>query len=271
MALTTLIAEDEAPARSRLKRLLAPHIEAGTLTLAGEVSDGQQALERLKQPDIDLVFLDVQMPELTGFDVLEQLPPERDNLLVIFSTAYDEYAIQAFRANAVDYLLKPVNEDDLADAIDRAVNVRASGTMSEQLGRLLDAIDATQASATPKASETVRQLSVPHRDRLIVLNVDDLVSAEVQDGITRFVVLKEDLTGPPTLKKYIVSYTLEQLEQSLDSDQFVRVHRSAIVNMKHVREMIPWFSGRYKLILRGRHEVVASRERSKKLRSRLSL
>ncbi|MEM6336089.1 MAG: LytTR family DNA-binding domain-containing protein, partial [Bacteroidota bacterium] len=76
---------------------------------------------------------------------------------------------------------------------------------------------------------------------------------------------------PPTLKKYIVSYTLEQLEQSLDSDQFVRVHRSAIVNMKHVREMIPWFSGRYKLILRGRHEVVASRERSKKLRSRLSL
>jgi len=116
----------------------------------------------------------------------------------------------------------------------------------------------------------VDQLSIPYRDRILIVPVEKLVSIEISEGITRVHILEEDSDAPrPRIKQHIVSYTLDQLGGMLDPEKFMRVHRSAIVQFAHIRELIPWFSGRYKLMLSGNHEVIASRERSKVLKERL--
>lgn len=271
-----LIVDDEAPARARLRKLLKPLADAGRVTVAGEAADGVEAIEWLDANDADLVFLDIRMPGLDGFEVLERLPPD-GRPVVVFTTAYDEYAIRAFDANAVDYLLKPLDRDRLAEAIDRAERIVESTTRrserEEKIARLLDWFDA-QASDTPPegAAEYVEQVSIPYRDRILVTPVELIVSAEINEGITRLNVLEEASGAPkPRIRQHIVSYTLDQLSSMLDPDRFMRVHRSAIVQFSHIRELIPWFSGRYKLILTGNHEVIASRERSKILKEKLNL
>lgn len=276
--LRVLIVDDEAPARKRLRKLL-DDLEADDLTIVGEAEDGVDALEHLQEDDVDLVFLDIRMPELDGFDVLERLAPD-ERPVVVFTTAYDAYAVRAFEANAVDYLLKPIGKDRLAEAIDRARRLRGSQETRDlndaRLGKLLDWIDARQEQQQELADLDERtfldQISVPYRDRILIIPTEDLVTAEINEGITRLFVRTDDDRGPnPHLRQHVVSYTLDQLESNLDPDAFMRVHRSSIVHLKHIKEMIPWFSGRYKLIMTGDHEVIASRERSKKLKSRLML
>ncbi len=275
--LQVLIVDDEAPARRRLRRLLKPMEEAGRLRIAGEASDGVEALERLKETPVDLLFLDIQMPEMNGFDVVERLDPER-RPVVVFTTAYDEYALRAFDANAVDYLLKPISRERLEEAVARAeraaVRPEARQAGDERIERLLDWME-TQASARPPvepSGEYIHQLSIPYRDRILIVPVERLVSAEISEGIARVYVLDEPAgVGKPRLRQHIVSYTLDQLEAHLDPNRFVRVHRSALVQYGHIRELIPWFSGRYKLLLTGDHEVIASRERSKMLKERLMM
>ena len=272
-----LLVDDEAPARRRLRKLLQSVADGGRLEVAGEAGDGVEALEALQADSFDLVFLDVQMPGLDGFEVLERLPPE-EAPAVVFTTAYDAYALRAFEASAVDYLLKPVSKERLEKAIARAERMRrapeARQASDERLGRLLDWLDAQadQEAAPEPATASVRQISIPYRDRILIVPVARLVSAEIQEGVTRLYVLPEETSaGKAGLRQYVASYTLDQLEASLDPEAFVRVHRSALVQLDHIREMISWFSGRYKLVLTGGHEVIASRERSKGLKERLML
>jgi two-component system LytT family response regulator len=276
--LRTLLADDEAPARQRLRRLLDPLVEAGRVSVVGEAADGVEALAVLEEEPVDLLFLDIQMPELDGFAVLDRLPPT-NRPAVVFTTAYDQYALRAFDANAVDYLLKPIEEARLEEAV-RRVEGRRDGdgagrhAMQERLAELLEYLDRQSFEAAPLPDgrhEYLRQLSVPGKDRLLVVPVEDLLAAEVQDGITRLFVLTNAPGTAPTATRHIVSYTLDALEQRLDPEAFMRVHRSALVQLRHIREMISWFSGRYKLVLTGGHEVVASRARSKELKDRLSL
>ena len=276
--LHVLIVDDEAPARRRLRRLLTPMEEAGRLRIAGEASDGVEALERMKETPVDLLFLDIQMPEMNGFDVVERLDPAR-RPVVVFTTAYDEYALRAFEANAVDYLLKPISRERLEEAVARAEraaerpDARQAG--DERIERLLDWVEAqtsARPSAEPASGPYIQQLSIPYRDRILIVPVERLVSAEISEGIARLYVLDEPAgVGKPRLRQHIVSYTLDQLEAHLDPSRFMRVHRSAIVQYDHIRELIPWFSGRYKLLLSGDHEVIASRERSKMLKERLMM
>ncbi len=292
--LRCLIADDEAPARSRLRRLLQPYEEAGRLTVAAEAADGVEALdalgggpsdagedgdERGEADAIDLAFLDVKMPGLDGFAVLERLDPAR-RPDIVFTTAYHEFALRAFEENAVDYLLKPIARERLDQSVVRAearqAQRRADPAHDERLTRLLDWLDARGADGpalppVPRAAEPIEHLSVPHRDRLIVLPVASVVSVEVQDGITRVFALHDDRDARTPLRQFLVPHTLEHLEAHLDAERFVRVHRSALVQVRHIREMVPWFSGRFKLILSGQHEVIASRERSRTLRDRLML
>lgn len=273
--LRALIVDDEAPARQRLRRLLEPFEEAGRVEIVAEAADGVEALDRLKAHPVDLLFLDIQMPGLDGFGVLDRLPPE-PRPAVLFTTAYDQYALKAFEANAVDYLLKPIEAERLAASIARVEGRQAEAARfeaQERLAELLEYLDQAQLDATPAPTgqAPMKQLTVPGKDRLVVVSTDTIVSAEVQDGITRLFVLDESREGPPTLTRHLVSYTLDALEQRLDPASFMRVHRSALVQVPHIREMIAWFSGRYKLVLTGGHEVVASRARSKELRERLSL
>jgi len=286
--LTCLIADDEVPARTRLRRLLQPFEEAGRVRVTGEAADGVEALALLEQRPVDLAFLDVKMPGLDGFGVLERVSPEH-RPDVVFTTAYHDFALRAFEENAVDYLLKPVARERLEKSLDRA-EARASTrrrddeepagvvppaseqSSDERLARLLDWLDARAPSERPaRPAERLRQISVPHRDRLVILPIEAVVSIEVQDGITRIYALHDERDARSPLRQYLVPHTLEHLEAHLDPEDFLRVHRSALVQLRHIREMVPWFSGRYKLILTEGHEVIASRERSRVLRDRLML
>lgn len=281
--LKAFIVDDEAPARKRLAKLLEPHVDEERLEIVGEAADGIEAVEKLNEADVDVVFLDIQMPGHDGFGVLERLDPE-ERPVVIFTTAYDEYAIRAFEENAVDYLLKPIPKDRLEKAIERAERLTAAPetlkTTNEQLARLLDWMDARalEDSGDPASDEPepeddyIEQLSVPFRDRILIIPVEQLISIEIQEGITRVFILEEDPAAPrPRVKQHIVNYTLDELTSMLDPNDFMRVHRSAIIQFSHIKELVSWFSGRYKLIMSGNHEVIASRERSKKLKERMRI
>ena len=282
MPLLALIVDDEAPARSRLRRLLEPFVAAGRLEAPDEAADGVDALQILEDAErpYDLVFLDVRMPELDGFDVLDRLPPAH-RPAVVFTTAYDEYALRAFEASAVDYLLKPIDAGRLADAVGRAEALRGprpgapagADTADARVDRLADLLerldrhDAPPPRPSGDAETPVRQFTVQGVDRLFVVSSDDLVAAVVVDGITNLHVRAPG----GALHRHIVTFTLDALEARLDPSEAMRVHRGALVRLGAVREMIPWFSGRYKLVLDGGLEVVASRSRSRDLRERLSL
>lgn len=270
-----LIVDDEAPARKRLHKLLSDPSISESVSVIGEASDGVEALEKIEAENIDLVFLDIQMPGLDGFEVLDRISPE-NRPVVVFTTAFDEYAIRAFEANAVDYLLKPIPLDRLREALDRAEKlVSDNSTEEERLSQLLEWIDSKALSEAPPAQAVekyLEQLSIPYRDRILIIPIDQIVSIEISEGITRVYILEDDPSSQrPRLRQHIVNYTLDQLGGLLDPNSFMRVHRSAIVQFGHIKELIPWFSGRYKLALTGGHEVIASRERSKVVKERLMI
>lgn len=290
--LRTLIVDDEAPARQRLERLLEPLAEAGRVETAGTAADGVEALQAIREPPgVDLLLLDIRMPEMSGFDLLGELAPE-ERPAVIFTTAYDRYALRAFEENAADYLLKPIKEDRLDEAVARVERRREEqpSLSGERLEELLDWVDAQQEIASEANGETsaeagkeeddyARQISVSLHDRIRLIPTDQVVAVEIHEGITRLFEQEpggngtgaDEATGEDDggLRQHIIDYTLDTLEESLDPEEFMRVHRSAIVRIDRIEELVPWRSGRYKLLLTGGHEVVASRDRSRRLRERL--
>jgi two-component system LytT family response regulator len=240
----TLIVDDESPARERLKRLLA---DIKDVELVGEAEDGIQAVELIERNKPDLVLLDIQMPGLDGFGVIEALedPPS-----VIFVTAYDQYAIHAFEVNALDYLLKPFSRERLETAIQRARGAQAEGRdLSEQLAPLLENLTTQGRYLT--------RLAVRDRDRIRVLDAEDIDWIGV-DQEQVFVHVGE--------KAYPIRRTLAKLEARLDPALFFRAHRSAIVNLDRVKEIIPWFQGSHKLRLTTGAEVDLSRAQARALR-----
>jgi two-component system LytT family response regulator len=297
--LRTLIVDDEAPARQRLARLLDPLAEDDRVELVGQADDGVEALDVIQREaasddrseGVDLLLLDIRMPEMSGFDLIGRLAPE-ERPDVIFTTAYDRYALRAFEENAVDYLLKPIKQERLDEAVSRVEELRQSrpAVSGERLEKLLDWVDAQQ-EAQQKADEPtgkhdgaaptdgdghVRQLSVSLRDRIRLIPTDHVVAIEIHEGITRLFESApssdgDDASDGDTLHQHVIDYTLDTLEDRLDPSKFMRVHRSAIVRLDCIEEMVPWRSGRYKLLLKGNHEVVASRDRSRRLRDRLMI
>ena len=244
MSMRTLIVDDEAPARERLKRLLAD-IEG--VELIGEAEGGVQAVEMIERERPDLVLLDIQMPGLDGFGVIEAL---EDLPLVIFVTAYDEYAIRAFEVNALDYLLKPFSRERLEKAVRRAQEALAEEQdFAMRLGPLLESL-ATQG-------RYLTRLAVRDRDRICVLDVDEVDWIDVED---------EQVMVHIGDRAYIIRRTLTELEARLDPAHFFRAHRSAIVNLSRVKEVIPWFKGSHKLRLTTGAEVELSRARARALR-----
>ena len=252
MPIRVLIVDDEAPARERLKRLLAD-IEG--VELIGEAEGGVQAVEMIERERPDLVLLDIQMPGLDGFGVIEAL---EDPPLVIFVTAYDEYAIRAFEVNALDYLLKPFSRERLEKAVRRAqealaeeqdLGVSAAERFAMRLGPLLESL-ATQG-------RYLTRLAVRDRDRICVLDVDEVDWIDVED---------EQVMVHVGDRAYLIRRTLTELEARLDPAHFFRAHRSAIVNLSRVKEVIPWFKGSHKLRLTTEAEVELSRARARALR-----
>lgn len=247
----TVVVDDEPLARARLRSFLGA---IDDVELVGEASNGIEALRVVQEAEPDLLLLDVQMPGMGGFELLGALkrPPH-----VIFATAYDEYAIRAFEVEAVDYLLKPVSQARVAEAVARVRTRIEQGTSPDVLKAILRRLEPTDRAPAP-----LQQIPVQSGRRIIVLPAESIFWFDVEH---RLVYAHVD--G----RAYMTNYTLKEVEERVDPNVFFRAHKSAIVNLTRVREIVPWFGGRYKLIMRDStgSEVPLSRSQSRTLRARL--
>jgi DNA-binding LytR/AlgR family response regulator len=250
--LKTLVVDDEKPARERLIHLLA---KDKRVELVGEASNGLEAVELAERLRPQLMLLDIQMPGMDGFDVVRLL---REPPLVVFTTAFDEYAIKAFEVHALDYLLKPIPQKRLASAIERAIqewSLIEGGGLEAWQQRLLEAVNAV---APPQRA--ISRLPVRLGEKIRLIDLDDVKWFFVQEKLVSLVTDSGVMDTQYT--------TLHQLEQKLDSDRFLRVHRGALVNLNHVREIRPWFSGTLKLVMDDARatELDVSREHARRLK-----
>ena len=242
MTLRVLIVDDEELARQRIRRLLASENDVEVI---GEACDGTQAVEAIRSLVPDLIFLDVQMPEVDGFAVLERLRPEPAPA-VVFVTAHDDYAVRAFEVHAVDYLRKPFDAARFREAFSRARR-RLAGADAEERARRLDAL-LTQVEAHPPRSR--ERLMVRSDGRLYFVRIDDIDCVEAAGNYVKLHVGRDT---------HLMRETMAGIEKLLDPSRFLRIHRSAIVNLDRVREMQPWFSGEYTVILRDGTQLRLSR------------
>jgi DNA-binding LytR/AlgR family response regulator len=246
MRISTLIVDDERAARKSLRRGLEGDAR---IDVVGEAEDGPSAVALIEEKKPQLVLLDIQMPVMSGFDVLRVLEAE-STPAVIFVTAYDEYAIAAFEVAAVDYLLKPFGEDRLRQAVDKVV-ARIAGPWSATIQELLGNLS---------SAEYVRQLPVHARKRIGFLDVDLISHVVSEDRIISIY----DQEG----HRYWTNETLDQLERRLDPEQFFRIHRSSLINLKGEFEIEPWEDGRLRVHLKGDKTLTVARKRAKLLRER---
>lgn len=224
----TLIVDDEASARARLTRLLSPH--AFAVEIIGEAADGLSALQQITSLTPDLLFLDIEMPGLNGLQVLQALPAEATLPLVVFVTGYDQHALAAFAANALAYLLKPIEVERLGLVVDRAERLHASASQRAAEQRELSMLIQT----SPVAS--LRHIVVRKRDRFLLLPPADICFFRVEDGIVR---------AHTVSTTYWVNYQINQLEAGLSTDQFFRAHRSTLINLAHIKELRPDFKSSF--------------------------
>jgi two-component system LytT family response regulator len=239
MVMRTLIVDDEAPARERLKRYLADFEE---IQVVGEAEDGAQAVELIEARSPDLVLLDIQMPGMTGFEVIETIGIE-NMPAVIFVTAYDQYAINAFEVQAIDYLLKPYDQDRFQKSFNRAVQqIELKNNNTTVLKNLLNEIKSEKK----------------HLDRFLV-NIG-LRFFYVKTSEVIYISAKEKYVNLHTEKDtHLVRDTMNNLEQQLDLLKFKRIHRSYIVNIDYIKEMQPWSHGDYVVILKNGIKLTLSR------------
>ena len=258
MAINTIIVDDERPAREELAYLLKGFPE---INVIGQGKNGVEAVALIKEHAPDLVFLDVQMPGLDGFGVLKKLVERKVKVPhVVFATAFDHYAVQAFDVNAVDYVLKPFDKARIAKAITRARKMLDSHTpATERLEQLVNQLGATKQAAQPV------KLLVKSQQRLLLVNAEALVFASIEGGSIS--VVARDAEGSSNYR------TLEELHAALDSESFWRPHRSYLVNIRHIKEVVPWFKSSYMLKMSDKKqtEIPVSRAQMKRLRELFKL
>ena len=242
-----LVVDDEDWPRIQLKNMLAEQPDAELY----EAQDGVDALERIQELRPHVVFLDIEMPGLTGFEVVEQLGRAP---LIVFATAYDEYAIKAFEANAIDYLLKPVQPARLLMSWERIRQALLHTPVShaEELRKLL---------LQMRPGSPVR-LAAHRNKRIVLIPTRSVLWAGVEN---RLVFLNT------STEKFLIDRSIGELEELLKGAGFARVNRSELVNLEHVREMAPWTSGTWRIMLAGGAELGVSRERVRQLKALVGL
>lgn len=253
--LRVIIADDERPAREFLKSILR---DLDEVELVGEAENGADAVELIKRVKPDLAILDLKMPEVSGMDAVKLL--RRSQMpLIAFVTAHDEYAVQAFELNAVDYLLKPVERARLAQTISRAVErLEQADWQTIETDRLKSAAAAYDKNA---AAEPLTRIPVKVRDDIYLVPIDEIVSI-VADGELLHLATTKD-------QRYTINYRLKDLEPRLDPAKFVRLSRGALVNLEFVKSISPMPGGTYTVTLTTGRELTTSRLQSKILRTRL--
>lgn len=245
--------DDEPLATKRLRRMLE---ETGRVAIAGVAHDPVDALEQVKGLEFDALFLDIQMPGLSGFEFLAQVSGDP---LVVFTTAFNEYALQAFEVNSVDYLVKPVEAEKLERAIrklERTVGEGAPRPPVQDLVKQLTA--ALQHQGYPE------RLSSKIGDKIEFIELDRVTHIYAEDKLTY---------AATAHKSYVIDLTIAELESKLDPRKFVRIHRSTIVNVACVQELYSYFGGKMLLRLKdtAKTELTVSRERARELREKLGL
>jgi two-component system response regulator LytT len=259
MNINTIIVDDEKPARDELAFLLKAFPE---INLIGQGKNGVEAVALIKEHLPDLVFLDVKMPGLDGFGVLKKLVERKMKLPhVVFATAFDQYAVQAFDVSAVDYVLKPFDKARLAKAIARARRILETHTSAaDRLEQLV-----TQLEGVKQSPSTPSKLLVKSQQRLLLVDAEDFIFAAIQEGLIS--VTARDFEGTSNYR------TLEELNASLDSESFWRPHRSFLVNIHHIKEVVPWFKSSYMLKMNDKKqsEIPVSRAQTKRLRELFKL
>jgi len=248
--IAAILVDDEPLARDELSFLLKefPEIE-----LLASGSNGVEAVKLIHDLEPDLVFLDVQMPGLDGLGVIQKIRQEELPLPhFILATAYDQYAIEAFRLEAMDYLLKPVEKDRLALTIERARRAIAEKAR---------AAAPAEGVPAPRSGQQRTKLLVKNGGRNFIVDSQDMVYATIQDGL--ITVVASGVEGESNYR------TIEELQSSLDPDAFWRVHRSFLVNINRIREVIPWFKSSFQIRMddRKQTEIPVSRVQTKRLRS----
>jgi two-component system LytT family response regulator/two-component system response regulator LytT len=258
--LRTIVVDDEQLAREELCFLLQ---QIAGIDVVAQAANGVEALKVIEAFQPDLVMLDVQMPGITGFEVARRVIEAGFDSHVVFVTAFDQYAIDAFEVNAVDYLLKPVEQSRLSTAVDRARKRLAverttpRPTGGEEIERLVQLLAGRQTRR--------EQLAIKVEDRFLLIHADEMVFASVEDEQIR--VVTNSLSGTSNYR------TLDELQARLDPAVFWRVHRSHLVNINKIKEIVPWFSRNYILKMKDARgsEIPVSRSQTRRLRDYLKL
>jgi two-component system, LytTR family, response regulator LytT len=262
MSLTALIIDDEPLARQELQYLLE---RAGGVEVLAQGTNGIEAVELIREHKPDVVFLDVQMPGLDGFAVLKKLLDRKVPMpQVVFATAFNQYAVRAFEVNAVDYLLKPFDRKRVMQTIEKAMARRAAPVESAsdaKLDALLRLVEEQVQSPKSQSGKVI----VRAQSRLLLVDQGEICFASIEDG-TISVVTR-------TVEGHSNCRTLEELTDQLDPERFWRAHRSFVVNIQHIREVVPWFKSSYQLRMDDpqKTEIPVSRAQTKRLRELFNL
>ena len=256
MALSAVIVDDEQLALDELSYLLK---SVGDVSVVAQGRNGLEAINLIKEHSPDLVFLDVQMPGLDGFSVIKKLLDSKISLpQIVFATAFDQYAVKAFEVNAVDYLLKPFDKKRVNQAVERArKKLQGTSPSTDKLDSLVKMLEAQR----PQNSKVLLRSA----GRLFLVDQKDVCFASIEDGV--ITVVSSSLEGQSNCR------TLEELLASLDADMFWRAHRSFVVNINRIKEVVPWFKSSYQLRMddRKQTEIPVSRAQTKRLRELFGL
>jgi len=259
MPLSAVIVDDEQLARDELAYLLK---NADDVNVVAQGKNGLEAVNLIKEHNPDIVFLDVQMPGLDGFGVIKKLLDKKIPLpKIVFATAFDQYAVKAFEVNAVDYLLKPFDKKRVAQAVQRArAQQGAEGMPAEKIDALVRMLQ------TPKAQSS--KILLKAVGRMFLVDQKEICYASIEDGVITVVT-----GGSSGMEGHSNCRTLEELLDSLDPGMFWRAHRSYLVNINRIREVVPWFKSSYQLRMddKKQSEIPVSRAQTKRLRELFGL
>ncbi len=257
MPITAIIVDDEKLARDELGFLLKAFPE---IAVVAEGQNGLEAVKLVRQYQPDLLFLDAQMPGLDGFGAVKMLEQKRLPIpYLVFATAYDQYALQAFEVSAVDYLLKPFDQQRLAKTVEKVKrHLQTGDSVAGKIDRVLQMLDSRRSGGTVK-------VPVRANGRQYLLDPQDIVFAKVDNGVV--LVATRQFEGQANFR------TIEDLQAHLDAQVFWRAHRAYLVNLDHVQEVVPWFNSSYQLRMNDRKqsEIPVSRNQSRQLRERFRL
>ncbi len=256
MALSAVIVDDEQLARDELAYLLREL----DVDIVAQGKNGVEAINLVKEFSPDLVFLDVQMPGVDGFGVIKKLLDRKVPLpQIIFATAYDQYAVKAFEVNAIDYLLKPFDRKRVSQAVDKVrLKLESAGSPNDQIGTIVKMLEQQQRSPATK-------VLLKSAGRLFLVDQKDICYASIQDGV--ITVVATGMEGQSNCR------TLEELLDSLDPNMFWRAHRSYLVNINRIKEVVPWFKSSYQIRMEDKKqtEIPVSRAQTKRLRELFGL